>query len=202
MPVELRCPECRAKLRLKDAPEEGTEVECPKCGHAFPTPETEAKPAAEKKPAATATGTNAVKLKAAPRKRKAIKHKSNPKVMIGIIIGGLALLAVIVSVLIWYMGRRSVPVEMLWYMPDDMNSAYGANVGHVQKYPEVFKILEPTYANREFKKAADAVGAACGTEGREWLSYAITGQSKGGVTTIAMRSKKEFDQSALSKLPG
>ncbi len=42
MAVELRCPECRAKLRLKAAPEAGTEVECPKCGTVFAAPEEEA----------------------------------------------------------------------------------------------------------------------------------------------------------------
>lgn len=205
MAVELRCPECRAKLRLHDAPEEGTEVECPKCGHAFPAPETDdaAKklPDDMKKPAA-AEPKKGVALKAAPKKRKAIVHKSNPKVLIGIVIGGLFVLAAIVSALVWFMGRKSVAVELLGYLPDDADGAVGVNIGHVQKYPEVFKIVEPTYANSEFKKAADAIGAACGIEGRDWLTYAVSGRSKGGGSTVAMRSKAEFDPSALSKLPG
>ena len=42
MAVELRCPDCRTKLRLKAAPEAGTEIECPKCATVFPAPEPEA----------------------------------------------------------------------------------------------------------------------------------------------------------------
>src|SRR3954471_6036630 len=39
MAVELRCPECRAKLRLPADPEPGTDVECPKCSNVFPAPD-------------------------------------------------------------------------------------------------------------------------------------------------------------------
>lgn len=39
MAVELRCPECRAKLRLVADPEPGTDVECPKCSNVFPAPD-------------------------------------------------------------------------------------------------------------------------------------------------------------------
>ena len=46
MAVELRCPECRTKLRLKETPDAGTEIECPKCGHGFPAPEADDGPKA------------------------------------------------------------------------------------------------------------------------------------------------------------
>jgi hypothetical protein len=100
------------------------------------------------------------------------------------------------------MGRKSVAVEMLGYLPDDTMSATGVNLGHTQKYPEVFKIVEPTYADMGFKKAADVVGQAVGVDGREWLDYAVTGNTKTGGTAIVLRSKKEFDPAALSKIPG
>jgi hypothetical protein len=201
MSVELRCPECRTKLRLKDAPEPGTDVECPKCGHAFPAPDAGDAPKPAKKPAATAAGTNSVPLKAAPRKRKAKVYKANKKLLAAVIVGSLFVLGSIVGALVWFMGRKSVAMELCTYLPDDASSAVGANVGHAQKYPEVFKMVEPTYANLPFKKAADTVAAAFGTEGREWLAYAVTGTNKSGAVTVAMRSKKEFDPSALSKLP-
>ena len=35
MAVELRCPECRSKLRLAQAPEPDSEIECPKCRFVF-----------------------------------------------------------------------------------------------------------------------------------------------------------------------
>jgi len=37
MAVELRCPKCKAKLRLPQAPEPDSEIECSKCGFVFPT---------------------------------------------------------------------------------------------------------------------------------------------------------------------
>jgi len=36
MAVELRCPACRAKLKLKEDPDPGTEIECSRCGETFP----------------------------------------------------------------------------------------------------------------------------------------------------------------------
>ena len=39
MAVELRCPDCRAKLRLPDEPEPGSDVECPECNAVFPAPD-------------------------------------------------------------------------------------------------------------------------------------------------------------------
>jgi len=62
MAVELRCPEadCRAKLRLAEYPDPGTEVECPKCGTVFPAPDPDtgevpdARPKKRRDPAADA----------------------------------------------------------------------------------------------------------------------------------------------------
>ena len=87
-------------------------------------------------------------------------------------------------------------------LPIYTDSAVGVNLGHTQKYPDVFKTVEPTYANAGFKKAADIVAQAAGSEGREWLDYAVTGTSKSGGSTIVLRSKKEFDQGMLGKMPG
>ena len=216
MAVELRCPECRTKLRLKETPDAGTEIECPKCGHGFPAPEADDGPKAlpdefrknksgkPDKPEAADAPAEPKKSagKKAPRKRRAIKHKTNPKLLIAVVVAGLLVLGSIVTALVWYMGRKSVAVEMLGYLPDDADSAVGVNLGHTQKYPEVFKTVEPVYANAGFKKAADIVGQAVGVEGRDWLDYAVTGTSKSGGTTIVLRSKKAFDQGVLAKLPG
>ena len=214
MSVELKCPACRTKLRLRDAPDPGTEIECPKCGHAFPAPELEMddgggvakalpeefkktdKPAGDKK-----AGENIPKKKA-PKKRKAIKHKADPRILVAVIAGGLVLLGLIVTTLVWYMGRKSAPVEMLYYLPEDADTASGANVGHAQKYVEVYKLIETNVAGAPFMRAANVVAQTMGVEGKDWLDYAVMGSGKSGGSTIVLRSKKEFDQGALAKLPG
>jgi hypothetical protein len=99
------------------------------------------------------------------------------------------------------MGRKSAPVEMLYYLPDDADGASGANIGHAQKYPEVFKQVEPMFAASAFKRASDVVSRALGSDTQEWLDYAITGSTRGGAGAIVLRSKKEFDPSGLARLP-
>src|SRR5262249_55135349 len=110
MAVELRCPECRAKLRLPVAPEADSEIECPKCGHVFPTDENvvhagsadaaddkpkkkkstsddaDEKPKKDEKKGDKAAGEGAKK----PKKRKWKKKQTN-KVAMWAVIGGAVL---------------------------------------------------------------------------------------------------------------
>ena len=46
MPFETRCPECRTKLRLDEAPRRNEPIECPKCGTLFLPPKAAAETAA------------------------------------------------------------------------------------------------------------------------------------------------------------
>ncbi|VTR90927.1 : zinc_ribbon_5 [Gemmata massiliana] len=221
MAVELRCPDCRAKLRLPEAPDAGTEVECPKCGTVFAAPEPEdageeevlkkkKKPArddeddgdrSEKKEKKKKT-----KLKAdpsVPRKRKAKKRETNKVLLFGVVGIGLVMLMVVGGMLYWLLGRTPKSVEMMYYIPEDCETAQGLNLGHAQKYPELYKSLSGTFQNTEFKAAADAFARVLGSsDGDALMEYVVFGTSirNGGATVI--RTKTEIDGTQLGKLPG
>ncbi len=84
MAVELRCPECKAKLKLPVEPEPDSEIECPKCGHVFPCEENiihagaagdEGKPKKKKK----ATGEDEKPKKKAEKDDKKDEKKEDKK---------------------------------------------------------------------------------------------------------------------------
>src|SRR6185312_15535598 len=156
MSVELRCPDCRAKLRLQESPEPGTEVECPECNAVFPAPELDAEEGAElrrkKKPAKKTEEaaqkpkeTGKPKDKGAPRKRKAKKKETNRTALILVIAGAVIFLALVVSLLLWYFMRTPPSYEMMNYLPEEATEAIGLNIGHMSKYAEFMKLVEPTY---------------------------------------------------------
>src|SRR3954468_7194686 len=101
MAVELRCSDCRAKLRLKEAPEAGTEVECPKCGTVFaaPEPEEEApKESTEKESAEKKEPKAKKKDKAAagtPKRRRAKKRETSKVALFAVIGAGVFMLLVV-----------------------------------------------------------------------------------------------------------
>ncbi len=218
MAVELKCPDCSAKLRLKVAPEAGTEIECPKCTHVFsaprlddedeplpkkkkrPAPDTddEAKPRRKKKKAGKG---NAKAKSDQPKKRRAKKKETNPMVLVGVILFGLMVLGLVVTLLVWFLGRKPAAYEMLNYVPEDAHSVTGLNISHIQKYPEFFKSCEQAYATKGFKLAGDAFAKALGSEANDVLDYMVYAESLRGDTLI-LRTKTEYDTDALSKLPG
>lgn len=217
MAVELRCPECRAKLRLPTAPEEGSEVECPKCGHVFaaelagaaarargdadePRPrkkpaeddaEKPRKPKKKKGPAGQGT----------PRKRLLKKRKNNPYVLYGAIGGGVLLLGIFLGAVLWFFNRQSASQEMMLYLPDDCDEVSGINLGHLQKYPEFYTNCKTAFANTGFKRAADQFSKALGQETDDTITYVVQGEGNGLGATV-LRTKEEFDTGLLSRLPG
>lgn len=234
MSVELRCPDCRAKLRLGEAPDAGTEVECPKCGTVFPAPEPAADedaraPKKKKKPARDDAGEDeddtpkkrakdededdkpkkkAKKPKAAadpkgPKRRKAKKKETSKAALIAVIAAGLLMLACVAGVLIWFFGRTSKSVEMMYYLPEDADAVYGLNLGHAQKYPEFYKKLAEAFKDAEFKLAGDTLAKVLGAADTDDLvDYVVSGSNVKGHSAVVIRTKTEFDGSSLSKLPG
>ena len=175
MAVELRCPECRAKLRLPVSPEEGSEIECPKCGHVFPAEGNAAGAARadnddprpskktsrdddeprrkkkDKKPA-TATKTDEAGEPRKKKKRKLKKRTTNTAVLVGAIIGGLLVLGIFIGAIVWFFTRKSASQEMMMYLPDDCDEVSGINLGHIQKYPSSTsraKVHSPTRDSRK-----------------------------------------------------
>lgn len=205
MAVEFRCPECRAKLRLADAPDPGEEVECPKCSHVFPAPDDgiefksakKSRPADEPKPEPKPEKKAKPEKAKGPRKRKVKKKEVNKTLLYSVVGGGVVLVGAIIGLLVWYMGRVPVANQMLAYLPEDAKLASGVNVGHLQKYPEFYKSINAASASKTFWALDEALNKATGAE----MDYAVYGKSPAGVTWV-IRSKKEFDQGALSKLPG
>src|SRR5947209_5783241 len=145
MAVEFRCPECRAKLRVPEAPDPGDDVECPKCAHTFPAPDLEGDGGGRSKKSATAVlppkaeaKPKAEEKKVLPKRRKAKKKKSNPALLAGIVVGGLVFIGLVTALLVWYTRRAPASVEMMYYLPEDTELATGFNIGHVQTYPALF----------------------------------------------------------------
>lgn len=225
MAVELRCPECRAKLKLGEAPDAGTEVECPKCGTVFPAPEPEpagddeppakkplgdfAKPKKDKDKDGSGEGKKKEKKgkgpvdPKAPRKRKAKKKETSNAALIGVIAAGLLLLAFAAGVLIYFLTRTSKSVEMMYYLPEDADTVQGLNLGHAQKYPEFYKALSGTFNNTEFKAAGDGLGRALGYNDLDGLTdYVVFGSNTKGHSAMVFRSKADFSADGLGKLPG
>ena len=218
MAVELRCPDCRAKLRLKAAPEAGTEVECPKCGTVFPAPEPEPEADdddAPKKRADDDEDDDAPKKKKAkakkgaagadpnvPRKRKAKKRETSKVALTAVIIAGVLLLICMAGVLIWYFSRTSKAVEMFYYVPEDAQAAWGINLGHAQKYPEFYKSLAGLQNGTDFKLAGDAVSKAAGSTMDDTVDYVAKAESFKNGSAIVFHTKAEFDGAVLAKIPG
>lgn len=211
MAVELRCPGCRAKLRLKSDPEPGTEVECPKCGTTFPAPEPEAEDEAPrkkknddgeggKKPKKTKTKTAAEPR--GPRKRRAKKRETSKAALIGVISAAVLMVLAVTGVLIWFFTRTPKAMEMLYYAPEDAQVATGMNIGHAQKYPEFYQSIKGVVNQAAFKQPADAIAKAAGTDVERLVEQAIHAESLSGGSSIIIRTKAEFDDSALAKLPG
>ena len=229
MAVELRCPGCRAKLRLPDAAEEGSEIECPKCGHVFSVDgnagssarrdDGESKPRKKserdddgddrpkKKKTATATKTEDGGEPKKKKRRKLKKRKANRTALIAAIVGGLLVLVVFFGSIIWFFNRKSASQEMMTYLPDDCDEVSGINLGHLQKYPEFYKTCESTFLNTD-SKAADAFSRHSALKRTTRSITSFRNRPRGRkpiratVEATVLRTKTDYDTSALSKLPG
>ncbi len=210
MAVELRCPECKAKLRLPQAPEPDSEIECSKCGFVFPTDDNlihagesdEGEKAARKKPVEddkekpkkqseanaekpSSQGNKNNNAKAADKpfkrkRRRGKKKKTNPVVMWAVIGGAVMILGFAAGILLWLMNRTTSTQEMMNYLPDDCDEVTGFNINHLRKYPEFNKACESLYSSKGFKKAADVFSKALGSETDAVLEYVIQGEGKAG----------------------
>ena len=223
MAVDLRCPECKYKFRLSMDVGPDMDVGCPECGHVFPCEENivhagsaEAdSPRKTKKKAAgddggdTATKTKTKKAKKGkqaagadepkgPKKRKMKKRKTPPAVIAAIVVGVLMFVGTVGGVLIWFFTKKSASQEMMMYLPDDCDEVFGLNVGHLQKYPEFYKSCEAAFVNTGFRKAGELFARTTNQEFNDVVDYVVQGTN----TTTVIRTKEEFDQSVVGKIPG
>jgi hypothetical protein len=213
MAAKIRCPDCRALFRPPEAPESGTEIECPECGVEFTfrddpadTPPAEDRPKKKGKKA----GKKAPDGPQVPRKRKAKRKKSNPYLVAGILIAALIFVGSFAGALIWFFTKKSASQEMMTFLPDDCDEVFGLNVGHLQKYPEFYTSCENSFAGKGFKAAGDRLAAALGGQKfNDIVEYVVQGSGKVGgqpggapLEATVLRINAEFDQGALAKLPG
>jgi len=232
MAVELRCPECKSKLRLQDEPDEDAEIECPKCDHVFTAGDVKSgkaasaadeekpkkkkkKPAAEpEKPKKTekAPEKKPADAGAPPKKRKKKKGKKRstpPAVLAGIIVVAVMIIGTIVGVLVWFFTKKSASQEMMSYLPDDSDQVFGLNIGHLQKYPGFYKACEGTFNTAGFLKAGEQFATANGGDFNGTFDYVVYGEGRVGgkeggqiLETTVLKTKVEFDPGVLAKIPG
>ena len=216
------CPGCRAKLRLPTAPEEGSEIECPKCATVFAAEGNAASPRVdEDQPRKKSTDDDddrpRKKKKDKPAKsggekgkrklKKLKKRKSNPYVLWGAVLSGLLLLGIFIGAILWFFNRKSASQEMMMYLPDDCDEVSGINLGHLQKYPEFYKSCESAFGNTGFKHAADIFCDALGEKTNDVVDYVVQGVGRAGgtgqeVAATVFHTKVDYDTTLLSKLSG
>ena len=202
MAFDTRCPECKAKLQLDEAPDSDLPIECPKCGSLFRAPRPAGaskddggskKPKDDKAPEDKKSKSGAKKPFVA-KKKKAKKKRTNPVFLLAAIGFGFIALVVIFSTLIWLAGRASRVEEMLTYVPGDANWARGVNVSQLAKYPgytgEVTKFL-----TADVKAAADEFATAAGQDPAIFVDYLIiakTHAANGTGTMYVLRSARSM----------
>jgi hypothetical protein len=190
MAFDIRCPECKAKLRLDEAPDPDTPIECPRCGSTFAAPPPDA-PA--KKPKADKPAKGDKPKGKMPKKKKAKKKKTNPLFLLIAIGFGFAALIGVGSALVWLANRPGAVTEMLTYVPADCNVIRGVNVGQLSRYPG-YKQEVDKFFTADVKAGTDALAKAAGQDPETFVSYLViarnrTSASSGGLMYVIRTNK-------------
>src|SRR5205823_6329334 len=127
--------------------------------------------------------------------------ETNRTAMTLVVLGGVVFVALVVSLLVWFFTRKPPALEMIKYLPDDAVEASGLNLGHMHKYSEFIKVVEPTYKEQGFQKAIDALAKVYDVEPAAFVDNMVQGEGKSG-PALVIRTKKEIDPELLAKLPG
>jgi DNA-directed RNA polymerase subunit RPC12/RpoP len=195
MAFDIRCPECQAKLRLDEAPDRDTPIECPRCGSQFTAPRKSARAerAAPKEKKKFAKGDM-------PKKRKAKKHKTNPIVLVLAIVAGFGTLIGVGFLMVYFLNRAGKVEEMLTYVPDSCNWARGVNVSQLAKYPG-YKGEVSKYMTEPVTAAAAELAAAAGHDPERFVDYLVIAKNRGegrGVSTMyVFRTQRSFAPDAM-----
>lgn len=206
MAFDYRCPACKAKLRLEEEQPVGTPIECPKCNETFDAPapsETGAKPSEAEAPKVAAP--------AEPKKKKIAKNKMeqervfmNEFLLLGIVGGCMFTLILVVSIILWIMGRAARVEDMVSLLPVNYNASRGVSIDQMRKYPgfkaEVDKIYDAPLVEA-YTELAKTVG-----QGPESLTYLIIAKDASTPNSTSwayiFRVKKSFDPKAFANMPG
>ena len=194
MAFDVRCPECQAKLRLDEAPDPDTPIECPRCGSQFTAP---GKPARKEK----AARKEKPKPKGAmPNKRQVKKKKTNPFVLVGAIVMGFAALIGVGFLMVYVLNRAGKVEEMLTYVPDSCNWARGVNVSQLAKYPG-YKAEVDKYMTAPVTAGAAELAAAAGHDPERFVDYLVIaknrGEGRGVATMYVFRTQRSIKPDAM-----
>ena len=205
MPFDLRCPECRTKLRLDARPAPDAEVECPKCGGTFTPAESAAadKPAAGPKPAKP-KGLKGAKEDAAKAPMGEVKEGTkrtfmNPLLLLGILGVGMVVYLLAAGLVLHLLGKAGRVEDMIAYLPADVTVARGVNLQMMNKYPG-YKTELDKYAPPPVRSALDGLAAAGGVEKDAFLDYLVVGRVRGpgAGRVFVFRSRADLDAAALT----
>lgn len=202
MAFEVRCPECRAKLRLDEKPAADEAIECPRCGNQFaaaaaripavaaaaakkdrPTRDRDegGKPAVkEKKPA----GGKKAKAGAAgvPKKRKAKKKKSNRTILTLMLAGALVILGSIGGMAYILLSKSGKLESMLVSVPGDCNLVRGVNVGQITRYNQYKSEADRMMAGPLKDCWGEIASALSLPKDQDSPEYAVIAKAKAGAT--------------------
>ncbi len=198
MAFDVRCPACKAKLRFDDPPKKGEEIECGKCGEAFPAPsaaaweEKKPKEGAEEKP-------RGEEKKPKPRKTvEAVPRTFFSEWLLLLIVGGCMLVVVTTLTVIYIVVARAAKAEdMLACIPDNFNVIRGANVKGMRNYSGAKKELDKFYDG----EAYGIFEAACtelGIDKDADLAYYVCAREAGAKGALFLfATRNEFSPSKL-----
>ena len=213
MPFDIRCPDCRSKLRLDEKPARDLGIECPKCGGTFTPAEAAAADKAAGGPPPAAKGKDkAAKKPAAPQEAKAgapTSDKPQREAKERTFFNPFALLAIIAAVLLMYVGvcwfvlnqlGKSGKVEdMVAFIPKECNIVRGASLTILNKYPGYKSELEK-YATPPVQAAMDELARTAGHPPEVFHEYMVYGRSNAGgpeMTVFAFRSGEDLNPATV-----
>ena len=214
MAFDLRCPDCRTKLRLDEEPDPDAPIECPKCGKTFTAGVAALLAATSDAPAKTKKS----KKGKGPKEPKESKEKPdkpqmspqddqertfmNPFLLLGMILAGFAAYAIVCSMILAILGAAGRVTDMLAYLPKDCTIIRGANLQILNAFPgykqELDKYLTPPIA-----AGLDAITTAIEAEDKDALrDYMIAARTANGSPVFVFRSQETLDPVVITEKLG
>ena len=191
MAFDIRCPECQSKLRLDEAPDPDSPIECPRCGSQFAAPAREGgrrKKSKEKKAGL-------------PKRKRARKKKTNPVFLLVAIGVGFAALIGVGILMVWMLNRAGKVEEMLTHVPGECNWARGVNLSQLTRYPG-YADQVGRHHTIDVKNLYDPVARAAGHNPDAFLDYMIIARQRGtggsGIMYV-FRTQKSFSPAEVGK---
>ena len=186
MSFDVRCPKCRAKLRLDEAPEVGSPIECPKCERTFPAPADSVPPPAS----APAPAPEAPKKKKKEKEEAKKREFINPFKLFAMVGGAMLGLILLLGTFQYFLYLAGSAVEeSLGQIPPEYNYLRGINVKQMKKFPG-FKEEMDKYYTKDVKDAFEKLAGATGRDPETLLTHLVMASTFGKSAPIYYFSTK------------